>query len=159
MAQEKTHQGNIPGHPAQHTWKCHSLPQLCCECRAALTWDENGHGLLLAQDGVEDGAGHVPHRAVSHHQSGLHTEQLFSILPIGLRECQELPSTEASPLHLGLWEPPRGSAHHSNSIFFWPLDVHFRSRAHPCGREAMGGTWKPPWAQGPQKCLHAAQLQ
>lgn len=65
-----------------------------------LTWDENGHFLLLAQDRVEDKAGDFPHRAVSHQQSGPHTEQPFSILGMGLRECQELPSSAVSPLTL-----------------------------------------------------------
>ena len=111
------------------------LIQPCWKLGAPLTWDENSHGLLLAQNSVEDGAGHVPHRAVSHHQSRLHAEQPFGVLGVGLRERQELLSAEVSPLHLGLREPPRGCAHHADPILLRPCDAHLRGRAHTCRRQ------------------------
>ena len=136
MAQPDTPSGPLP-RTAQprtpiNTWP---LLQPCWQPGAPLTWDENSHGLLLAQNRVEDGAGHVPHRAVSHHQHRLHTKQPFSILGVGLRERQELLSTEVSPPHLGLWEPPRGRAHHADPILLRPCDAHLRGRAHTCGRQ------------------------
>ena len=60
-----------------------------------LTWDEHGHVLLLAQDGIEGGAGHTPQGPVSHHQCALHAEQTFSIFNVGLRGCWEIPRREA----------------------------------------------------------------
>lgn len=54
-AGQRPHQRHRPGQPSPTLTEAlgHSLWP-CWEWEVVLTWDENGHRLLLVQDGVED---------------------------------------------------------------------------------------------------------